>query len=49
MQKKIANYIVYDTSTNKEKYGEVLWLVEQVVQTEYDVEDCGYEFLNNKE
>ena len=45
----IANYIAYDTSTDKQRYEEIKWLVDQVILGVDDVEDCGYEFLFKEE
>lgn len=49
IQETIANYIAYDTCTDKQRYGEVMWLVEQVINEPYDAIDGGYDFLFKEE
>jgi hypothetical protein len=46
---KIANYIAYDTTTNKQRHEEIKWLVDQVILGVDDVKDCGYDFLFEEE
>tara|TARA_R100001443_G_scaffold107013_1_gene116639 strand:- start:296 stop:493 length:198 start_codon:yes stop_codon:yes gene_type:complete len=46
---KIANYITYDTSTDKQQYEEIKSLIDRVILGVDDVEDYGYEFLFEEE
>ena len=49
IQETIAKYIAYDTFSSKQRYGEVIWLVEQVINKHYDAIDCGFDFLFKEE